>query len=232
METNALVTVGMIFYNDGPEMLSEAIQACHNCGLRVIAVDGAFQEFMKACGTDIPYSTDGCIDVAKAEADLYIPCMEGGWPDQAQKRNEYVKPIENGKYFLVLDTDEFLQECRLRTDYYADWYAPLEKRVKHHGSVREVHQLRMHRKYADLMYLYTHGRIYRTEVHSPSDIMSGLSFTEHPPRGVTYPFLYDGNGRMVTFIHDTTRRSEERRRQKETYYYNRAEKAMATRYRG
>lgn len=232
METNALVTVGMIFYNDGPKMLSEAIQACHNSGLRVIAVDGAFQEFMKVAGTDTPYSTDGCIDVAKAEADLYIPCPEHGWPDQAQKRNEYVKPIENGKYFLVLDADEFLREHTLRTDYDADWYVLNEKRVRRHGLIRDLHFIRMHKKYDDLRYLYVHYRLYRTDTHNPNDIMSGLSHFEHAPRGIVYPFLYDVNGKIVTFIHDTTLRSEERRRQKESYYFTRGEKALAFRYRG
>jgi hypothetical protein len=95
---------GIIFYNDGVEMLSRCFRSCKQAGLKVIAIDGKFSAFKD----DNPYfhSTDGCMEYAKDNADIFIPSPTKGWQDkwggQPIKRTQYFKVLKPNDFCLVI----------------------------------------------------------------------------------------------------------------------------------
>ncbi len=71
---------------------------------RIIYVDGAYKQYP----TDSFASDDGSLEVAKSLADNVIEA-EDFWPDEINKRNEYLRYLEEGDICLVVDVDEFVE---------------------------------------------------------------------------------------------------------------------------
>ena len=94
----------MICYNDMP-LIEKAIKSVYDKVDKIIAVDGRYKDFTDWTGQW--YSTDGTIEflanLPKVElrfaANLY----------ESDKRNEYLKGLEDGQTVLVLDTDEIVE---------------------------------------------------------------------------------------------------------------------------
>lgn len=221
-----MIHAGVIFYNDGPEMLQKSLMALKENGLNIIAVDGAFREFIEH-ERDLPaYSNDGCIDVAKAYANTYIPAPDGGWMYQQDKRNAYVLTIPDGEYFFVIDADEILHPFRLGPNSLAeDSYKLMENRHNERGPVQRLNCTRVFKKYPDLVYKYQHCRIYRGDQHQPRDLESGL-VSRASLNNIRAPFLLDAEGERVWFDHRCDLRTLERKRQKQNYYRMREERKM------
>ena len=53
------VYCGVIFYNDTPRMLGACLQSIAHNGIKIIAVDGAFREYLKANNVNRTSSNDG-----------------------------------------------------------------------------------------------------------------------------------------------------------------------------
>jgi len=70
----------------------------------IIVVDGAYAGFPH----EIPYSTDGTIELAKEVADIVIT-RKSAWPNEIVKRNAYIPHVPNNKWWLRIDADEELQ---------------------------------------------------------------------------------------------------------------------------
>ena len=94
----------MICYNDMP-LIEKAIKSVYDKVDKIIAVDGRYKDFTDWTGQW--YSTDGTIEflagLPKVElrfaANLY----------ESDKRNEYLKGLEDGQTVMVLDTDEIVE---------------------------------------------------------------------------------------------------------------------------
>ena len=94
----------MITYNDMP-LIEKAIKSVYDKVDKIIAVDGRYKDFTDWTGQW--YSTDGTIEflagLPKVElrfaANLY----------ESDKRNEYLKGLEDGQTVMVLDADEIVE---------------------------------------------------------------------------------------------------------------------------
>lgn len=69
-----------------------------------MAVDGAFADFQH----DKPYSTDGCLDIARKYADILIE-TDRAWNTQILKRNRYMTLENPNDFYLIIDSDEKLE---------------------------------------------------------------------------------------------------------------------------
>lgn len=116
-----MIYATVIFYNDTPELLKRCLESAKYAGLKVIAIDGAFQEFAFAEGEKF-YSTDGCYEMAERCAMSMIRTPTTGWKDQIEKRNEYFKVVKPGNYVFVLDADEEIVKCKIKQDLTDDIY--------------------------------------------------------------------------------------------------------------
>lgn len=219
---------GLIFFEDGPQMLQNSIRAMKACGFTVIAIDGAFKEFLKMEGRTSYESTDGCIDVAKAEASLYIPCKMGGWDDQAEKRNQYVQATPNGSYFWVIDADEFIRPFKgLKTQLTRDSYRIMETRYTAENVGTAMSSVRVYQKFPDLAYKYQHCRVYRLEKHNRElGIDTGLITKASSMFNFEKPIVMDERNLMVTIDHRMYLRPIDRQRIKQNYYRTREEMKM------
>ena len=86
-------------YNEAA-VLEEALQAVKGKVDKIIVVDGAYEKFPH----QIPYSTDGSIEIAVRYADELISPRKA-WKSEIEKRNAYLigKP---GDVYLTLDGHE------------------------------------------------------------------------------------------------------------------------------
>jgi len=219
---------GLIFFEDGPEMLQKSIRCMKACGLKVIAIDGAYQEFLKMENRNNFESTDGCIDVAKAEADFFIPCKPGGWKDQAEKRNQYVLNTPEQSYFWVIDADEFIRPfTKLKSPLKGDSYRIMESRYSSETIMTCMSTVRVYKKYNDLSYLYQHCRVYRTSQHNPqAGIDTGLVTKASSMFNFEKPLILDDKNNRITIDHRCYMRPKNRERMKQNYYRTREEMKM------
>lgn len=222
---------GVIFFEDGPELLQRSIRAMKACGLKVVAVDGAYKEFLKLEKRDNFESTDGCIDVAKAEADVYIPCKPGGWDDQAEKRQKYVEATPDGCYFWVIDADEFIRPFTgLKIPLTHDSYRIMEHRHTTETIMTSMSTVRVYKKYPDLGYLYQHCRVYRKNDHNRElGIDTGLVTKAVSMFNFEKPLILDDHNNMIIIEHRMYLRPQERNRLKQNYYRTREEMKMGYR---
>ena len=213
-----------IFFEDGPALLEESLKAMKAIGWKVIAIDGAYQEFMKYGQIEKPYSTDGCIDVARSLADLYVPCPTEGWFDQPTKRNEYVKNVPVGDYFHAIDADEVIEKCTFDFGVEEDIYRMIENRWLHDVRPRMMDTIRTYKKYPDIGYKYQHSRTYRLDQHKEGDLESGLLVqAANLSNNMQRPLLKDLYGKDVMIQHYNFKRSLDRKRQKQNFYRMRKE---------
>lgn len=214
---------GVIFWNDGPEILERSLKSLKDCGFKIIAIDGIFREMLKIDPSLPTTSTDGCIDVAKKYADLYVEGPKEGWESQVAKRNVYVKETPDGSYFWAIDADEVMRSFNLSREISDDVYRISEHRIMENGSRKTMHTIRTYRKYPDLCYNYQHCRIYRMSQHDPSNMDSGLVVKAQGGKNMTYPVLFDDNNRPVQLDHYRQWRSKERYLLKQKFYAMREE---------
>ena len=85
-------------YNEA-EYLEEALKAVKGKG-KIVIVDGAYKKFPH----QIPYSTDGSLEIAKKYTDIIIETKEP-WQSEIFKRNQYLIGKE-GDTYLVIDGHE------------------------------------------------------------------------------------------------------------------------------
>lgn len=212
------IIAGVIFYNDTPKLLERSLVAIKACGIDIIAIDGSFREFPKATGEKY-YSTDGCIDIAKKYADLYIPAPKWEWTDQAHKRSTYFQLIPDGDFCLILDGDEFLHPCEIDTSLWnEDIYMCNLHRSIDGGYTNSI---RIYRVHTDLKYMHQHCRVYRIFNHDPEKgIQSGGVVQAH---GNNVPLAHDKSGRPICFTHSPELRPKDRQAQDDIYMANRKE---------
>lgn len=221
-----MITATVIFYNDGPEMLERALVHLKAHGFFIVAVDGAFQEWMKVTNTDIPYSTDSCIDVARYYADEFMESPTNGWKDEMSKRNVSIVTVPVGDYFMISDADEVIPEGIFDQDLHADVYRMWEHLHRMDGrEPSRVSRNRVFKKYDDLAFLYQHCRLYRTKEHDPRDLGSGLVSRSATGLNNRLPFLKTGSGEDAYFDHYPLQRPTIRQDIKKEYAKIRGENA-------
>lgn len=215
-----MIFAGLIYYNDGPSVLEHSIRAAHAAGLKVIAIDGAFKEFL-ACG--IPdgfkyYSTDGCLETARQLADLHIEAPIGGWEDQASKRTRYFRETPIGDFVFTYDSDEAIRPCIidqavLTEDVYRIMLCP-----------EMFSSVRLYRVFDDLIFKYQHCRTYRAKQHEEGKLDSGMVAAAHTPLNAMRKILLDSEGKQVWFDHYRDERPQWRKDLKVRFYESRREK--------
>jgi hypothetical protein len=211
---------GVIFYNDDPYYLEKCLVALRDNNIKPICVDGAFGNFPT---TGTFYSNDGCIGMAKKLAEIFIPCPEGGWKSQVDKRNEYFKACPVGEYIIVIDADEVMQKVGGFEAMTEDVYTIMENRYEKSTEFKTWGGIRVYKVYEDLRYCYQHCRTYRMSQHDQKDIDSGLLVCAHGAMNDSRPVLKDWSGRPVTIDHYKYIRTPERMRAKEDFYKLRKE---------
>ena len=75
---------------------------------KVVIIDGAFRDYPHK----FPYSTDQTKEIAVkvcGEKLIWIDCGAKAWIGQVTKRNEYLKHVPIGEWFIVIDADEVLK---------------------------------------------------------------------------------------------------------------------------
>lgn len=214
----ANLIASIIFYNDTPELLEKSLKAIKASNIDIIAIDGAFREFPKS-DKERYYSTDGCIDIAKKYADLYIPAPKWEWVDQAHKRSTYFQLIPDGDFCIVLDGDEFLHPCEIDPNQWTEniYMCQLHRSADDGWS----NSVRIYRIFPDLKYMGQHSRIYRIFNHNPKETVSGSVVQSH---GNNVPLAHDKSGRPITFTHSPELRPAPRQKQDDIYMSNRKEK--------
>jgi len=219
------INFGLIFYNDTPELLRHCLENLKATGFPIIAIDGAFKEFLAGdkSGALKPYSTDGSRELAEKYASIVIDGPADGWENQAEKRNQYLDKVAEGEFIFVIDADEIIYPFTLMADLSDDVYKVIEHRFETEDKFEPMSTLRVYRKYFDLRYLYQHCRLYRTRQHNPKNLESGLVAAAHHPENIKKRFLMDVYGNRVAFNHIKYARSPERRELKAAYYKTREE---------
>jgi hypothetical protein len=217
------VWAGVIYYNDGPEMLEICLKAVLACNIKIVAVDGAFKEFPH----ENHRSTDGCREIAKSLSTVHIEALpDRPWNDQAEKRNQYFQAIPINDYCFVLDADEVLRPFDATKIHFNK---NIYRVMMHSDSAKkkEFSTIRVYRIYEDLRYLYQHCRLYRTTLHDPQrDMESGCVVSAHGPNNMIHPLLIDERGDRVFFDHFNHLRPEDRIKMKDEYYNKRQEASM------
>ena len=99
-----MIQACVIFYNDTPNLLERCFISLKTKVDKIIAIDGAFKEFSH----DLPYSTDGSLEIAKIYAHEVIECNKP-WKDQIEKRNAYLTLKDEKDYYFIIDADEWLE---------------------------------------------------------------------------------------------------------------------------
>ena len=219
------VYCGVIFYNDTPRMLGACLQSIAHNGIKIIAVDGAFREYLKANNVYRTSSNDGCVEIAKRFASHFIRAKDGGWDDEIEKRNAYLDHVPTGSYCFWLDADEVLPRFSL-PPLEADAYRITEILHKEDGGLLETPRLRLVKKYDDLVYKYQHCRMYRLSQHVEGDLSSGCVVRSSGSTNSRYPFLCDSAGVQIKFDHFPHKRPKERQEGKERFYKIRAESKL------
>lgn len=215
---------GVIFWNDGPELLKKSLLALKGNGFKIIAIDGIFREIL-TIDLNLPVaSNDGCLELARSMADVFVPAPEGGWIDQPTKRNVYMELVPNGEYAWAIDADEIMRPFQLAAPMDQDVYRINEHRVYEDGVENVFSTIRTYKMYPDLRYKYQHCRIYRLDQHKPELVDSGLITKARGGKNRTYPMLMDVTGTPVIIDHYRKWRPKERFELKKKYYEIREEK--------
>jgi len=205
----------IIFYNDGPKMLERALRSMKNHGVdEIIGVDGGYKEFPDQ-SENKSGSNDGCFEVAEKYCKMLFsaPSLEG-WDSQIQKRNCYLKAVEDAEYFLILDADEKLttniNEDALTEDEYSVWMIEPKGNAQYPSN-------RIFYKYYDMVYRNRHSAIYRTSlIKNEKDVFSGLI-----NRISNLPYAHNGRGEFIILEHYPYQRSQKRKEQDGWYMENR-----------
>ena len=97
-----MIVVGVcIFFDDGPALLERALSSLKKVTDRVLAVDGAYEEFPH---TDFKSQAE-TMKVAMALADKVV-CATRPWKNEVEKRNSYLTLRLTKDYYFMLDADE------------------------------------------------------------------------------------------------------------------------------
>jgi len=215
---------GVIFWNDGPELLGKSLKALKGNGFKIIAIDGIFQEMLKVDPALPIASVDGCMELARNLADVFVPSPAEGWIDQPTKRNVYMKAVKPGEYVWAIDADEIMRPFQLGTPLEKDVYRINEHRLYEDGVENVFSTIRTYKIYPDLRYKYQHCRIYRLDQHKPELVDSGLITKAKGGKNQTYPMIMDAIGTPVIIDHYRKWRPKERFELKKKYYEIRGEK--------
>jgi len=118
----------------------------------IIVVDGAYAGFPH----EKPWSEDGTVEIAKAIADVTVETMQA-WLNEIVKRNQYLKYVPDGAWWLRIDADEELvgdfTEPLQGDCYMLDW-----QRTDDSDSGCPTYAL--FRKYPDSEYRGTHHAVW------------------------------------------------------------------------
>jgi len=94
-------------YNNEPT-LRRSLESILPYVEKVIAVDGAYSNFPH----ENPQSTDATKETFHefcGDKLIWVDCEGKPWPTQIGKRNEYVKRVPDGEWFLVMDGDKIIK---------------------------------------------------------------------------------------------------------------------------
>lgn len=97
------ITAVNVFYNDSPFLLERALKSIRNHVDYILAIDGVYREF--PINGSKPWSTDGCLEIAKQYADRVIEAKVP-WYDQVAKRNAYFRLESEDDWYFIIDSDE------------------------------------------------------------------------------------------------------------------------------
>lgn len=179
-------------YND-KDHIEKTLQSVKGKVDKIVVVDGAYADFPH----DVPYSTDGTLDIAKKYADVLIECPnQKAWHDEMVKRSAYLIGNE-GDWYLMIDADELFEGDLepLRTSKESDYFLPFTYE-EDYG--REGKQYRLFKHRAGLIYARNHYTLW----------IGTLNLSDMPKA------LYE-HGRM---FHEPQSRTPEREEAKKAYY--------------
>jgi hypothetical protein len=213
------IYAGVIFFNDGPELLSDCLMALKANGIKSICVDGAYSNFPLGKDEIAEHSTDGCLEVANRLGWKVEIAPAGGWSSQVEKRNVYFEKCPSKKHLIVLDADEVLRPIAKDFEVPAgDAFKITECRWANADNCQMIEAIRLYKVYSDLRYIYQHCRVYRTNLHNTKILDSGI---------VTKAHGYPNTSRdkvPIIFDHYRFKRPAERMKRKREFYGSRGEK--------
>jgi len=218
------IFAGIIFYEDTVPILSRCFESCKNVGLKIIAVDGAFSCYSHKEN----HSTDGCMEYARANADVFTASPKDGWYDewggQCAKRSSIFETVHEqfkteSNYVFIIDADETIEGDFIEKDTLIDDVYNLNF-VEYKGHVVTGATTRVYKVYPDMFYKYKHRYIYRkSRMTIPSDPRSGLIL-----RTLDTGFVKDINGNDMVIRHFPMERNRERILKDAEFIMNRTEK--------
>lgn len=196
------IWAGIIFYNDGVNLLRDTFESCRKSGCHIIAVDGAYKEFPRK-PNEKPWSTDGCQEYARENADVFIGAREC-WDSEFHKRTQYIKPIPEGEYCLYIDSDEKLGGGIMDLKQFTkDRYSMAFHEESEDGKIKKGNKhFRIFKVYKDMEYRNFHFWLYRTsKIKNKNDFNSGFCRRDFFPT-----YAEDVNGNIMTIEHYPLRR--------------------------
>jgi hypothetical protein len=159
------IRANVIFFQDGPELLKRCLTSIRPHVDSILAIDGAFANFEH----EKPFSTDGCLEVAKELADEVIEVTEP-WCNEIAKRNAYLTLTDPKDYYFLIDADEYVTEPlpKLTEDFYGCHILnpsdpTLNSFTYYCRLFRHQEGLRYKRKHS---WLYLKGRLMSIESHN------------------------------------------------------------------
>jgi hypothetical protein len=200
----------VIFYDDPPELLEASLGAIKDNGFKIICADGAFREWLNVEGYPLnkSYSKNGCADVAKKYADIYICAAKFGWLNEMEKRNACIERVPPSEYFWINDADEVLPKFTLPS-LTENVYRVVERLHRVNGNIAHQPRNRVFKMYLDLQFQYQHCRLYRMGEHYPGRIDTGLVARSSWANNKDIPIIKDDRGIEICFDHYTNKRPKE-----------------------
>ena len=188
-----------IFFEDDPEMLRRSLTSLRQHCDYILAIDGPYKDFPH----DKCYSTNGCIEVAQELADKVVVNKRWPWKSQCEKRNAYLNRPGLDNYYLILDTDEYLEGNWTRTGLTKDTYA-IKLYDQQQDNSRKYYewQIRIVKAFDDLVYKEKHSWLWHGN-HILTQNIYNQVFDEIP---------------TLSLIHDKIHRSDARKKDKEKHY--------------
>lgn len=214
----------IIFYNDGTKMLKRAIKSCKRAGLKILAVDGKFSAFDKGNGSHWA-STDGCRELAKREADLFVESPEGGWCDkwggQPAKRSVPFEVLEPDDFFINIDADETVARGRVSLDSLRYEFMTCNVYSMHKKESPCILNVRGFRVNKHYRYRFRHNCIYDDRHYARGNMnpRTGLVLYKY---SMLKPMEIK-NGTILQLNHYDDQRPEERKGLDDKFYEDRTE---------
>lgn len=204
--------IGMIAWNESPELLNLVLKSMKRCNFKIVIVDGVFADYARINKLNKFDSNPESIEVMKYYADYFIKCPKEPWTSQVVKRNAALKQVSEGDYYWAIDADEefvYFKQLQEMTE-------PIY-RIYEHGPDRTFSTIRVYKQQKGLHYELQHCRMY---------LNNELLVSAHHVNNQMQPLLLDSFGQKISIIHHCFKRDKLRQEQKQKFYAERTERLL------